>query len=557
MHITSQQPNIILILVDDLGRQDIGFYGSTFYETPNLDRLARESMVFTDAYAACPVCSPTRASIMSGQYPARIGVTNYIGSSQDHPFKGRLIDTPYIDHLPLNVKSLAASLSEGGYQTWHIGNWRLGDEPYYPEHHGFDINIAGCQFGHPPAGYFSPYHIPTLEDGPDGEYLTNRLTDEAISLVNNRQTDRPFFLNLCYYSVHNPIQAPQEYVAYFQQKAHAMGLDVLNPFIAGEHFPCDHKKDRRIMRRVIQSDPQYAAMINALDANIGRLLESVKQQGLGENTVVIFASVNGGLSTSEGSPTSNLPFSEGKGWMYEGGTREPLFIRWTDVIQPSTYCHVPVSSPDYYPTILDIAQLPLPSEQSFDGMSLKPLLSGDNFLERGGIFWHYPHYGNQGGSPSAAIRKGDWKLIRFFEDEREELYHVASDPGEMRDVASTELAIRNSLSANLSVWLSEVGALLPETNPDHTPSNDHLNNSMAIPLSKYDLETPFGILLYNLHIRGLLQKHLDVDKLLADWRFRGNIDLPTGECLEILGLNAHEIYEELNHIPTRHHPDTH
>jgi arylsulfatase A-like enzyme len=556
MQTTSQKPNIVLILIDDLGRQDIGFHGSTFYETPNLDRLARESMVFTDAYAACPVCSPTRASILSGQYPARIGVTNYIGSTKDHPSKGRLIDAPYIDHLPLSVKSLAASLSEAGYQTWHIGKWHLGDEPFYPEQHGFDINIAGCHFGHPPAGYFSPYHIPTLEDGPDGEYLTDRLTDEAISLLNNRQTDRPFFLNLCYYSVHNPIQAPQEYVEYFQQKAHTMGLDLLNPFIAGEHFPCDHKKDRRIMRRVIQSDPQYAAMIFALDANIGRLLESIRQHELEENTVVIFTSDNGGLATSEGSPTSNLPFSEGKGWMYEGGTREPLFIRWKDTIQPSTFCSVPVSSPDFYPTILDMAQLPLPSEQSFDGLSLKPLLFGGYSLERDGIFWHYPHYGNQGGIPAAAIRKDNWKLIRFFENSREELYDLASDPGERRDVASQELAMRNSLSSSLSTWLSDIGALFPQTNPDHEPSKPYVSGRTAISLSKYDLETPFGILLYNLDIRGLLQKHTDVYNLLADSQHKANIDLPAGEYLKILGLNAHDIYEELNHIPTRYHQDT-
>lgn len=335
-----------------------------------------------------------------------------------------------------------------------------------------------------------------------------------------------------------------------------MGLDVLNPFIAGEHFPCDHKKDRRIMRRVIQSDPQYAAMIYALDANIGRLLESLKQQGLDENTVVIFTSDNGGLATSEGSPTSNLPFSEGKGWMYEGGTREPLFISWKNTVQPSTFCSVPVSSPDFYPTILDIAQLPLPSEQSLDGLSLKPLLLGGKTLDREGIFWHYPHYGNQGGTPAAAIRQDDWKLIRFFEDNREELHHLASDPGEHRDVALNELAMRNSLSLSLSTWLTEVSALLPETNPDHTPLTDHSNNSMAIPLSKYDLETPFGILLYNLDIRGLLQKHTDIDTLMADSQYKSNIDLPAGQFLTILGLNAHDIYEELYQIPTRYQQDT-
>lgn len=551
METIRQRPNIIFILVDDLGRQDIGFYGSTFYETPHLDQFARESMVFTNAYAACPVCSPTRASIMSGQYPARIGVTNYIGSGKDHAAKGRLIDAPYVDHLPLSIKSLAVTLSEGDYQTWHVGKWHLGGGSFSPEQHGFDVNIAGCHFGHPPAGYFSPYHLPNLPDGPDGEYLTDRLTQEAINLIQDRQKDRPFFLNLCFYSVHAPIQAPQKYVDNFKEKAQKMGLDLLNPFTMGEQFPCDHKKDRRILRRVVQSDPYYAAMLYALDQNIGRLLMAIKAEGVEENTVIIFTSDNGGLSTSEGSPTSNLPFSEGKGWMYEGGIREPLFVRWKGTIQPSTCCHVPVISPDFYATILDLAQLPLPTDQECDGMSLKPLLSGGDSLDRDGIFWHYPHYGNQGGTPAAAIRRGDWKLVRFFEDSHEELYHLPDDPGEHRDLSAKELAMRNLLSVSLSEWLSEMDALLPETNPDHAPVEQKSTNRTVIPVSKYDLETPFGILLYNLEIRGILQEYTDIDKLLSDWNYKANFDLPAGRFLTIAGINAHDIYQIINQISAK------
>jgi len=309
--------------MDDLGWKDLGCYGSPFYETPNLDRLARSGMRFTDAYAAAPVCSPTRASIMSGKYPARVGLTNFIGGGA----KGRLIDAPYIDHLPLDETSLAAALRAGGYATWHVGKWHLGGAPYHPDRHGFDVNKGGCHWGMPKHGYFSPWKIPTLDDGPEGAYLTDRLTDEAVTLIRTND-GRPFFLNLCYYAVHVPIQAKREKTEKFAAKARAAGLDTLETFREGDVFPCEHKKDKRIMRRLVQSDPAYAAMIESVDENIGRLLAAVEEAGQAENTVVIFTSDNGGLATAEGSPTCNAPLAEGKGWMYEGGTREPLIVRW-------------------------------------------------------------------------------------------------------------------------------------------------------------------------------------------------------------------------------------
>jgi len=462
------RPNIVFVLIDDLGWRDLGCYGSTFHETPNLDKLAAEGMSFTDAYAACPVCSPTRASILTGKYPANVGVTDWIDWGKGtHPCRGKLIDAPYVDHLPLEEKSLAAALKEGGYNTWHVGKWHLGGAPYLPEHHGFDVNVGGCHWGCPINGYFSPYTIPELEDGPDGEYLTDRLTDEAIRLIENNRS-KPFFLNMWYYTVHTPIQAKPEYIEMFKAKAKATGLDRIDPFQEGEFFPCEHKKDRRVVRRLVQSDPVYAAMVYGLDENIGRLLGTLERMGQAENTVVIFTSDNGGLATAEGSPTSNAPLNEGKGWMYEGGTREPLIIKWPDVIEPGSTCSVPVTSPDYYPTLLEMTGLGLMPTQHADGTSLVPLLKGTGDLERA-IFWHYPHYGNQGGTPGASVREGGYKLIEFFEDGHVELYNLGQDPGEKHDLSETESKLASELWATLAKWKEEVEAKMPQPNPDFVP----------------------------------------------------------------------------------------
>ena len=458
------RPNFIFVLIDDLGWRDLSCYGSQFYETPNLDRLCAEGMRFTDAYAACPVCSPTRASILSGKYPARVGVTDWIGGHT----RGKLLDAPYIDHLPLEEKSLAKALNGAGYATWHVGKWHLGKESYWPEKHGFEENVAGCHMGSPWRGYFSPWQIPTLKDGPEGQYLTDRLTDEAVRLIKSNE-GRPFFLNLWYYTVHTPIQAKEAKIAKYEAKAKEMGLDTVKTFEEGDFFPCEHKKDQRIMRRLVQSDPVYAAMIESLDESIGRVLQAVEESGQTENTVIIFTSDNGGLATSEGSPTCNAPLAEGKGWMYEGGTREPLFIKWPGVIQAGSVCDVPVSSPDFYPTLLEMAALdPIP-EQHVDGVSLVPLLKGAKDLDREAIFWHYPHYANQGGTPGSSIRAGDYKLIEFFEDDTIELYNLGADIGEEHDLAAKEPELAAKLRQQLADWRRSVDAKLPQPNPDYVP----------------------------------------------------------------------------------------
>ena len=273
-------PNIIMILLDDLGWMDLSCQGSQFYETPNIDKLFRSGMSFDNAYAACPVCSPSRASILSGKYPARLHLTDWIDHGNYHPCKGKLIDAPYIKGLPVEEHSLAASLKEAGYQTWHVGKWHLGKQETYPQKHGFDVNIGGCYWGHPAHGYFSPYQMENLPDGPVGEYLTERLGNEAVNLIRNRKKGQPFFLNFWHYAVHAPMQAPKKWVHYFEKKQKLMGLDCVDPFETGEFFPIESKKGQRVVRRVVQSDPTYAAMIYAVDQTVKQIMETLHQEGL-------------------------------------------------------------------------------------------------------------------------------------------------------------------------------------------------------------------------------------------------------------------------------------
>ncbi len=454
-------PNIIFILIDDLGCRDLGCYGSSFYETPNLDRFAKRGVRFENAYASAPVCSPTRASVMSGQHPARVGVTHYIGGNDE----GRLASVPYLHYLPLEQKSIASALKEGGYQTWHVGKWHLGDEAFYPEHHGFDLNIGGCHMGCPYHGFFAPWNIPTLENAPDGTYLTDHLTDQAIDLI-RRRGETPFFLNLWHYAVHTPIQAPAHLVEKYRRKAERLKLDQINPIVEGDFFPCIHKSDQRITRRILQSDPAYAAMIENLDTNIGRLLDVLDAEGIVENTLVVFTSDNGGLATAEGAPTCNAPMSEGKGWAYEGGVRVCQLACWPGKIPAGSVCTDNVASMDFYPTFLEAAGLPLIPEQHVDGISLLDTMTNHQTLPERPIFWHFPHYGNQGDSPSGSVLEGDWKLIQHFERERIELYNLTRDVSESCDVADDYPEIRDRLFQKLQNWQHEVEANIPKLNPD-------------------------------------------------------------------------------------------
>lgn len=469
----NRTPNILFILADDLGWRDLSCMGSSFYETPNLDRLAREGVRFTNAYAACPVCSPTRASVMTGKYPANVGVTNFIGGHA----KGYLLSAPYADHISHDEKTIAEELSESGYSTWHVGKWHLAGrydrneefkKSHYPDGHGFHINIAGCEAGMPHHGYFSPWMIKNLEDKKDGEYLPERLTAEAIKLLRNRG-DKPFYLNMWYYLVHTPIEARKDYIEYFEKKKANLSLDEVQEFEEGDYFPCEHKKDKRIIRRLIQSDCVYAAMIKSLDENIGKLIHALKEEGIYDDTVIFFTSDNGGLSTAEGSPTCNKPLAEGKGWMYEGGTREPLIVKWDGRIVPGSICHTNVTSPDFYPTICEIAGKT--EYKRGDGRSLVTLLEENqdqSLLERP-IFWHYPHYANQGGTPGSSVRRGRYKLIQFYEGNYYELYDLSVDPGEKYNIIDDNTDLSEELKNLLDNWKSSVEAEIPQKNPDFEP----------------------------------------------------------------------------------------
>jgi arylsulfatase A-like enzyme len=312
-------------------------------------------------------------------------------------------------------------------------------------------------------------------DVPDGTYLTDYLTDRAIDLIkDNASEGAPYFLNLWYYAVHTPIEAPEERVEKYRQKARRLGLDKQDPFVVGASQPAERAKDQRIRRRTIQSDPVYAAMIETVDENIGRLMDAIKATGQERETLVIFTSDNGGLSSAESSPTCNYPLSEGKGWRYEGGIREPLIVSWPGVVEPGSVTAEPVTSPDFYPTMVAAAgcadhrggALPYPA---LDGESFLPLLRGEQWSREKPLFWHFPHYGNQGDTPGSAIRAGEWKLLEFFEAGHTELYHITQDPGEQRDMSAKEPDRLRELSALLHEWERSVGARRPVRNPDYQP----------------------------------------------------------------------------------------
>ena len=464
----SSKPNIILILLDDLGWRDLACTGSDFYETPNIDKLAAKGVTFTSAYASCPVCSPSRASIMTGKYPATVGITDWIDhGGYMHPLKGRLIDAPYIKDLPRSEFSLASALREGGYHTWHVGKWHLGGEGYYPEDHGFEVNIGGSVAGAPSHqyGYFSPWNLPNLQNQEDGKYLTDYLGDEAVRLI-EQNDGQPFFMHLSHYAVHHPLQAPAELVAKYEQKAKDMGLDKIKVLEEGEPFHTEDKQGMRILRRLVQSHPVYAAMIESMDTSVGRVVEALERTGQLDNTLIVFTSDNGGVATSEGSPTTNLPLIEGKGWMYEGGTRVAFLASWPGVIAEGSQCDVPITSTDIYPTFLEAAGLPLLPQQHTDGVSILPLLKDGNSIPRESLFWHYPHYGNQGGTPGCSVRKGDYKLIHFFEDNRLELYNLREDVGEQHNLAAEMPELAEELRQQLWAWIESVEAKIPQPNPN-------------------------------------------------------------------------------------------
>ncbi len=443
--------NFVFILADDLGINDMGVEGSTFHETPHIDRLAKNAARFSNGYSTCQVCSPSRASIMLGTYPARNGITDWIGAATGERWKrnDRVLPAANGTRLPAEAITMAEALKVGGYRTFFAGKWHLGGKGSFPEDNGFDVNIGGHHRGSPPGGYFSPYNNPKMKDGPVGECLPIRLAEETASFLENNG-DTPFFAMLSFYSVHGPIQTKKKLWEKYCAKAKAAGLT-----------PDRFKFDRTKAVRQVQDNPVYAGMMESMDDAVGIVLNKLKELGLDKNTVIIFTSDNGGVSSGDAFATSCRPLRGGKGRQWEGGIRQPYYISVPGLADDGCFIATPVTGTDFYPTILDLAGLPLRPEEHVDGVSLLPLLQGKAIKERD-LFWHYPHYGNQGGEPCAIIRSGDWKLIHYFEDRHNELYQISDDLSEQRDLSAQKPEVTATLATKLQAWLKQTGALIPQ-----------------------------------------------------------------------------------------------
>ncbi|MFN0021257.1 MAG: sulfatase [Pirellulaceae bacterium] len=470
------RPNVILIMLDDLGWADLSCYGSTYHESPNIDQLAKQGMRFTQAYAAAPVCSPTRAALMTGKCPARLHLTNWLPGDKDSRY--RLGDPKTENSLPLEEVTLVEHLQAAGYATGHIGKWHLSRESEGPRKQGFDVNIGGDDKG-TPFGYFAPFSkrgkdVPHLEWAPPGSYLTDILNDTAVRFIREHR-EQPFFLYLSHFAVHTPLHAKPHMVAKYQKGAMLPGQ---------------------------QSNPVYAAMIESVDDGIGKIVKELEKLKLTEKTILIFTSDNGGVATVDWPftpPTVNGSLREGKGHLYEGGIRVPLIVRWPGNVKAGVVCETPVTTMDFLPTILEmcgvdknaikheqpVSQKPVhgpektttPSPATakakdtvLDGVSILPLLRQSGDMHRDALYWHFPHYSPQHGRPGGAIRVGDFKLVAFYEDDRRELYNLKSDPSELHNLALKEPERVRDLETKFTAWRKSVGAQMMQANPDYLPN---------------------------------------------------------------------------------------
>lgn len=460
VHAGSKRPNIIFIMIDDMGWRDVGFMGSKYYETPNINKLAGEGMVFTNAYANAANCAPTRASFLTGRYTPRHGVYTVGNSDRGSSSNRRLIPIANDTTLDAYHVTIAEALKPAGYVSASIGKWHMGTDPQLgPIGQGFDVNVGGFSAGSPPGGYFSPYKNPELPNGPDEEYLTDRLTDEALKFIETNKNS-PFFLYMTHYAVHTPIQAKADLIAKYEGKPPSNGQD----------------------------NPTYAAMIDSVDQGIGRMMATLDELKLTNKTVVFFFSDNGGYAGA----TSNYPLRGFKGTFYEGGIREPMIVRWPGVTRPGSTCETPVIGIDFFPTMLEIAGARKPAGKILDGETIVPLLKGGRALGREAIFWHFPAYleGNVQGArdskfrtrPVGVVRKGGWKLLQYFEEwvldggrskidtnNAVELYDLENDISETNNLANANKAKRDELLDLLIDWQNSVSAPIPtQPNPKYS-----------------------------------------------------------------------------------------
>jgi len=500
-----QNMNVVFFLVDDMGWRDASCYGSTFYETPNIDRFAEEGVRFTNAYAACHVCSPTRASIITGKYPATLHLTDWLPGRRNFPSQ-RFLNADINQHLPFEEITIAEALKEYGYSTVIIGKWHLGEDPSGPLQHGFNMHIPEkWNKGWPKAGYYGPFGLDGLEDS-EGDYLTDRLTDEALKYI-EKNKDKPFFLYLSHFAVHDPIEGRPDLVEKYEEKLKQIQPQQGTRFIL-EGNPDDDKPltredlirlieepaykehkvlpNRTVKIKQYQDNVQFAAMVESVDESLGRVLSKLEELGLEDNTIVIFFSDNGGMSAANfGNPervipdsqldkaysTSNLPLRGAKGWLYEGGIREPMIVKWPSQGKQGTVCEVPVISTDFFPSILDMLGLPIPQENKLNGVSIVPLLKGKDKLDRKALYWYFPHYSNHGmQSPGGAIRCGDYKLLEYYENNTVQLFNLRTDIGEQHDLSSSKPEKVRELRAMLHKWRKDINAQMMEPNPDYVPA---------------------------------------------------------------------------------------
>ena len=499
---SNQRPlNIVFFLVDDLGWRDVGSFGSEFYETPNIDRLAQKGIKFTNAYAASHVCSPTRASIMTGKYPARLNLTDWIGGRRSYTFE-RLTSPNFLQELPLEETTIAEALRAHGYATAHIGKWHLGEDPHGPLEQGFDMRVPNWNKGWPKAGYYAPFELDGIEDEP-GQYLTDRLTDYAEEFISEKQ-NQPFFLYMSHYAVHDPIHGRPDLVEKYRKKMASIEQSSLPSFVL-EGNPDDphpltneqlaslidqpsHQGYQALPERTVkikqhQDNIHFAAMVESMDESLGRIIDHIDHLGLTDNTLIVFAADNGGMSggnfgranriISEDAldsafATSNLPLRGAKGWLYEGGIRVPMVVKWPEkFLDSNRIVEEPIISTDFYPSLLEMAGLPASNDQTLDGVSFVPALKGEAF-DRGPIFWHFPQYSNHGmQSPGGAVRLGDYKLLEYFEKNTVQLFNLREDIGEQNDLSLTEPKIREKLIALLHSWRKDVKAQMPQQNPNY------------------------------------------------------------------------------------------
>ena len=496
-----KQPNIIFFLVDDLGWTDLGFYGSSFYETPNIDKLAKNGVKFTNAYAACHVCSPTRASILTGKYPATINLTDWLPGRNEFPFQK--FSNPKINqHLPYEEITIAEALNVKGYKTAFIGKWHLGEDPSNPVAHGFDMHIPEWDKGWPKKGYFAPFEMKGLEDSKDGDYLTDRLTDEALKyIVINKEN--PFFLYISHYAVHDPIQGRKDLVKKYSEKLINKDKNNNPAYILEGNPDNPNNPSRKELDSLIntpdyeaykilpngtvkvkqkQDNVEFAAMVESMDESLGRIITKLKELGIQDNTIIFFYSDNGGMSAINfgnskrivpmaqqdiAYSTSNLPLRGAKGWLYEGGIRVPLIVKWPGEGMQNAESSIPVTSVDIFPTILNMVGFPEGIGKDKEGVDISPLIKGET-INRGPLYWHFPHYSNHGmQSPGGAIRDGDYKLLEYFENGTVQLFNLKNDIEEQKDLSKIEMKKTKELKEKLHKWRKKVGAQMMKPNPDY------------------------------------------------------------------------------------------